>query len=110
MSRQRVGIVGAGVLGLAVAHRLQQLHPGVSVEVVEKEPAVAIHQTGRNSGVIHSGLYYRPGGLKAGLCVAGAASMAVFAREHGLPAEIGGKLVVAVHGGELPALAELERR
>ena len=61
MNRQRVGIVGAGVLGLAVAHRLQQRHPGVSVEVVEKERAVAMHQTGRNSGVVHAGIYYPPG-------------------------------------------------
>ncbi len=103
-----VGVVGGGIVGLAVARALRAVGHGVTV--FEKEPSWGAHQTGRNSGVIHSGLYYRPGGLKARLCVAGAASMTAFARERDLPVEIGGKLVVAVHGGELPALAELERR
>ncbi|MGH4024224.1 MAG: L-2-hydroxyglutarate oxidase [Pseudonocardiaceae bacterium] len=103
-----VVVVGGGIVGLAVA-RVLRLR-GHDVTVCEKEPGWARHQTGRNSGVIHSGLYYRPGGLKARLCVAGAASMAAYARERGLPCEIGGKLVVAVTGRELPALAELERR
>ncbi len=103
-----VGVVGGGIVGLAVARALRARGHGVTV--CEKESDWAVHQTGRNSGVIHSGLYYRSGSLKARLCVEGAASMAVFAREHGLPVEISGKLVVAVHNGELPALAELERR
>ncbi|MGH3823639.1 MAG: L-2-hydroxyglutarate oxidase [Pseudonocardiaceae bacterium] len=103
-----VGVVGGGIVGLAVARALRA--DGHGVTVFEKEPVWGVHQTGRNSGVIHSGLYYRPGGLKARLCVAGAASMAAFARERGLPVQIGGKLVVAVHGGELAVLAELERR
>jgi (S)-2-hydroxyglutarate dehydrogenase len=103
-----VGVVGGGIIGLAVARALHT--DGRGVTVFEKEPECGVHQTGRNSGVIHSGLYYRPGGLKARLCVAGAASMTVFARERDLPVQIGGKLVVAVHSGELPALAELERR
>lgn len=106
--RMHVGVVGGGIVGLAVARALRAVGHGVTV--FEKEPAWGAHQTGRNSGVIHSGLYYRPGGLKARLCVAGATSMTAFAHERGLPVEIGGKLVVAVHGGELPALAELERR
>lgn len=103
-----VVVVGGGIVGLAVARVLRAR--GHDVTVCEKEPGWARHQTGRNSGVIHSGLYYKPGGLKARLCVAGAASMAAYARERGLPCEIGGKLVVAVTDGELPALAELERR
>ncbi|HEY6422372.1 MAG TPA: L-2-hydroxyglutarate oxidase [Pseudonocardiaceae bacterium] len=104
----QVVVVGGGILGLAVARALRA--EGRDVTVCEKESGWARHQTGRNSGVIHSGLYYKPGGLKARLCVAGAASMAAFARERGLPVEVGGKLVVAVHEGELLALAELERR
>jgi L-2-hydroxyglutarate oxidase len=83
---------------------------GHGVTVCEKESSWAVHQTGRNSGVIHSGLYYKPGGLKAQLCVAGTASMAAYARERGVPVEVGGKLVVAVNERELPALVELEHR
>lgn len=107
-ARVHIVVIGGGIVGLAVARALRA--DGHGVTVCEKESAWAVHQTGHNSGVIHSGLYYRPGGLKARLCVAGAASMAAFAREHGLPAETGGKLVVAVHDRELPALAELARR
>jgi L-2-hydroxyglutarate oxidase len=103
-----VMVVGGGIIGLAVARALRA--GGHDVTVCEKEPGWAAHQTGRNSGVIHSGLYYKPGGLKARLCVAGSASMAAYAGERGLPVEIGGKLVVAVDSGELPALAVLERR
>ncbi|MGH3911931.1 MAG: L-2-hydroxyglutarate oxidase [Pseudonocardiaceae bacterium] len=104
----QVAVIGGGIVGLAVARALRA--GGHGVTVCEKEPDWAAHQTGRNSGVIHSGLYYRPGGLKARLCVAGAASMAAYARERGLPVEVGGKLVVAVDSRELPALAELARR
>lgn len=103
-----VVVIGGGIVGLAVARALRA--GGHQVTVCEKEPRWAAHQTGRNSGVIHSGLYYRPGGLKARLCVAGAASMASYATERGIPCEVGGKLVVAVHERELPALAELARR
>ncbi|MGH7745176.1 MAG: FAD-dependent oxidoreductase, partial [Candidatus Dormibacteria bacterium] len=102
-----VVVIGGGIVGLAVARALRADEHGVTV--CEKEADWAVHQTGRNSGVIHSGLYYRPCGLKARQCVAGAASMAAFARAHGLPVEIGGKLVLAVQDGELPALAELAR-
>ncbi len=101
-------VIGGGIIGLAVARALRVRGHGVTV--CEKEDGWGRHQTGRNSGVIHSGLYYRPGGLKARLCVAGAASMAAFARDRGVAFEIGGKLVVAVDERELPALAELERR
>ena len=103
-----VVVVGAGIVGLATARELAA--SGHRVTVLEKEDRVAAHQTGRNSGVIHSGLYYAPGSLKARLGTAGAASMRRFAEEHGLPHRITGKLVVATDPTQLPALAELERR
>lgn len=104
----RVLVVGAGILGLATAARLARR--GDEVIVVDKEPGIARHQTGRNSGVIHAGLYYPPGSLKARLGVAGAASMTTFAREHGVAVEVCGKLVVAVDQTELPQLQVLAER
>ncbi|MDQ3154432.1 MAG: FAD-dependent oxidoreductase, partial [Actinomycetota bacterium] len=101
-------VVGGGIVGLAVGRRLHLAGHGVTV--CEKEDDWARHQTGRNSGVVHSGLYYRPGSLKARLCVAGSRSIVAYAREHGVPVDVCGKLVVAVHERELPALAELARR
>lgn len=74
MSGPRIGIVGAGILGLAVARRLAAVSPGARVTVIDKEPRVAVHQTGHNSGVVHAGIYYAPGSLKARLCGAGASS------------------------------------
>jgi L-2-hydroxyglutarate oxidase len=103
-------VVGGGIVGLATADALGRRRPGARVVVLEKEPAVARHQTGRNSGVIHSGLYYKPGSLKARLCVAGARSMVELCREHGVRHETCGKLVVATEERELPRLAELEAR
>ena len=103
-----VAVIGGGIVGLAVAHEL--VGQGHRVTVLEKEPAWARHQTGRNSGVIHAGLYYKPGSLKARLCTAGAESMTRFAREHGVPVEVCGKLVVAVDAAELPRLHELAAR
>ena len=84
--------------------------PSLRVLVLEKEKEVAAHQTGHNSGVIHSGVYYKPGSLKATLCVRGAAAMVAFCREHGLPHEVCGKVIVATREEELPQLAEIERR
>ena len=101
-------VIGGGILGLATARELTAR--GHRVTVVEKEPAWARHQTGRNSGVIHAGLYYRPGSLKARLCTAGAASMIAFAREHGVPVQVCGKLVVAVDDSEVPRLHALAER
>lgn len=101
-------VIGAGIVGLATAHELTSR--GHRVTVVDKEPRVAGHQTGHNSGVIHSGLYYAPGSLKARLGTAGAASMLAFARAHGVTTEASGKLVVATHAKQLPALHELLRR
>ncbi|MCE5333165.1 MAG: L-2-hydroxyglutarate oxidase [Desulfobacteraceae bacterium] len=105
-----VAVVGAGIVGLATGLKLQEKYPGLSVAIVEKEGAIAAHQTGHNSGVIHSGLYYRPGSLKAGLCLSGYDMLVAFCREHGLRHEICGKVVVATREEELPALEELHRR
>ena len=105
-----VAIIGAGIVGLAVGLQLVREEPGLKLVVLEKEAEVAAHQTGRNSGVIHSGLYYKPGSLKAKLCVEGAAAMVRFCREHGIPHEICGKVIVATSEGEIPALEELLRR
>ncbi|HEV7471150.1 MAG TPA: L-2-hydroxyglutarate oxidase [Pseudonocardia sp.] len=103
-----VVVVGGGIVGLATAHAV--VRTGRSVAVVEREPQLANHQTGNNSNVIHSGLYYAPGGLKARLAVAGCAETVAFCREHDLPHDVCGKLVVATHDDELPRMAELERR
>jgi L-2-hydroxyglutarate oxidase len=100
-----VVVAGAGIVGLATAHELGRR--GHRVTVLEKESAVAEHQTGNNSGVIHSGLYYAPGSLKATLGTAGAASMRDFAAEHGIAVDICGKLVVATTQQQIPALLRL---
>ena len=105
-----VVVIGAGIVGLATALELTRRHPGISLVVLEKESRVAAHQTGRNSGVIHSGLYYKPGSYKAKMCVAGAAEMVAFCRQHSLPIDICGKVVVATNEDELPALNELHSR
>ena len=103
-------MVGAGILGLAVARELIERRPGASVAVLEREDGVGVHQTGHNSGVIHAGIYYAPGSLKAQLCVEGAAAMYEFCERHGVPHERCGKVIVARDASELPALDELERR
>jgi L-2-hydroxyglutarate oxidase len=104
----KVTVVGAGILGLAVAARLAAR--GDDVVVVDKEHGLAEHQTGRNSGVIHSGLYYAPGSLKARLGVAGSRSMTAFAREHGVRVDVCGKLVVATSDAEVARLRTLAQR
>lgn len=101
-------VAGAGIIGLATAYEVARR--GHRVTVLEKEDHVATHQSGRNSGVVHSGLYYSPGTLKASLGPAGAASIVKFAQAHGVPVEVCGKLVVATKPDELPALDELHRR
>jgi L-2-hydroxyglutarate oxidase LhgO len=106
----RIGVVGAGIIGLAVARRLAELVPDAAVTVLEKECDVALHQTGRNSGVVHAGLYYAPGSLKARLCRRGAELLRAYCSERGLPLEECGKLVVAVDPSELDRMRELERR
>jgi len=103
-------IIGGGVVGLATGRELLQRFPDSKLLIVEKEQALAAHQTGHNSGVIHSGLYYKPGSLKARLCVAGAARMVQFCKENAIPYELCGKVVVATDESEVPALEELYRR
>src|ERR1051326_1427481 len=103
-------IIGGGIVGLATALQLIRRKTGVRVVVLEKEPGVGRHQTGHNSGVIHSGIYYKPGSLKAKNCVAGAAAMVEFCREHNIAFDICGKVVVATSESELPGLQELLRR
>jgi 2-hydroxyglutarate dehydrogenase len=110
-SRPRdVVVVGAGIVGLAVARELQRRRPELSITVLEREGDVGRHQTARNSGVIHAGIYYAPGSLKARLCVEGARDLYAFCEEHGVAVERCGKLIVALDRAELPALDELERR
>jgi len=106
---QRIGVVGGGILGIAIARALVLRGAG-EVTVLEKEQRLAAHQTGRNSGVVHAGLYYAPGSLKARLCQEGRRSLEEFCREKGLPYREFGKLVVAVDDSERAALAEIERR
>lgn len=106
--KSHVIVAGAGIVGLATAYELTRR--GHRVTVLEKESRIADHQTGNNSGVIHSGLYYQPGSLKATMGTAGAASMAKFAQEQGIAHDICGKLVVATHERQLPVLQELYRR
>lgn len=103
-------IIGAGIVGLATALEVTRRFPQMRVIVVEKEDHVAAHQTGHNSGVIHSGLYYKTGSLKARNCVAGAASMKRFCQENGIPYEECGKLVVATSDDEVPRLEALHER
>jgi (S)-2-hydroxyglutarate dehydrogenase len=106
---RRVVVVGGGIVGLAVAERVAR-DPRTRVTVVEKEHDWATHQTGRNSGVVHSGLYYPPASLKATWCRTGAASLLDLARAEGIPHEVTGKLVVATDEGELAGLAALHER
>lgn len=108
--RYDVAIIGAGIVGAAVAYRLRQVLPSANLLVLEKEPVPAAHQTGRNSGVIHSGIYYRPGSLKAQLCAKGREMLYAFAQQEGIPHERCGKLIVATEKEELPRLQALFER
>jgi L-2-hydroxyglutarate oxidase len=110
VTRYSTAVVGAGIVGLAAARELLHRHPGARLVVVEKEAEIATHQSGHNSGVIHSGIYYAPGSLKAKLCVAGARAMYRYCEERGIPTDRCGKLIVAADSSELPALEALYRR
>ena len=109
-SRYKVIIIGGGVVGLGVALEITRRFPHLRLLLLEKEDRVARHQSGHNSGVIHSGVYYKPGSLKARLCVTGAAAMVEFCREHGIAHNVCGKVIVATHADELPRLEELRQR
>ncbi len=105
-----VVMIGGGIIGLATARALLHQQPSLRVLVLEKEDTLASHQTGHNSGVIHSGVYYRPGSLKAKLCVDGAKRMIEFCQAQGIPTHRVGKVIVAVDESELPRLSTLEER
>ncbi len=105
-----VVVVGAGIVGLASAVELQRRRPGIDVVVLDKEDGPARHQTGRNSGVVHSGVYYPPGSAKASLVARGRRLLEAHCESHRLPFDRCGKVIVATAVGELPALDELERR
>ncbi len=108
--RANVAIVGGGIIGLATAHELLRRYPAGRVIVLEKESSIGQHQTGHNSGVLHSGIYYRPGSLRATNCRAGKAAMEQFCREQGIPFDICGKVIVATCEAELPLLERIYER
>ncbi len=105
-----IAIIGAGIVGLSTAMQAKRAFPRLRIAVLEKERRVASHQSGHNSGVIHSGIYYKPGSMKARLCVEGAAAMVSFCREHALPHQVCGKVIVATREEELPRLDDLLER
>jgi L-2-hydroxyglutarate oxidase len=109
-ARCDLAVVGGGIVGLAVARELTRRYPHCSICVLEREDELASHQTGHNSGVIHAGIYYAPGSLKAKLCVEGAAELYRHCAEHGIAVQRCGKLIVALDRSELPGLEELHRR
>jgi (S)-2-hydroxyglutarate dehydrogenase len=105
-----VAVVGAGILGLAVARELALRHDSIRIGVLERESRIGAHQTGRTSGVIHAGIYYAPGSLKARLCVEGARDLYAYCERRGIPFDRNGKLILATREQEIPGLDELERR
>jgi L-2-hydroxyglutarate oxidase len=107
MKRTDVAIIGGGIIGLATAYQITRQYPGRRVVVLEKEPDLAHHQTGHNSGVLHSGIYYKPGSMKAINCRAGKKAMEEFCAAEGIAYEICGKVIVAVDESELPALERI---
>ncbi|HEY5911220.1 MAG TPA: L-2-hydroxyglutarate oxidase [Verrucomicrobiae bacterium] len=110
MKPKTIIIIGGGIVGLGTAYKAARQFPGIKVTVLEKESAAGQHQTGHNSGVLHCGLYYKPGSIKARLAVSGIQEMVQFCRENNIPHEICGKLVVAADETELPRLNDLHQR
>ena len=109
MGEETVGVVGGGILGVAIARELVRRRPGTRVVLLEKEDRLAAHQTGHNSGVVHAGIYYRPGSLKAELCARGRGLLRDFCAEHAIPYDACGKLVVAIDRDEMARFDALER-
>src|SRR4051794_25181283 len=109
-SAEGVCVIGAGIVGLAVARELGRRHPGLPVTVLDKERAVGTHQSGHNSCVVHAGLYYEPGSLKATLCRRGAAMLREYCAHHGIAYDEVGKIVVAADDTELPGLQRIAER
>src|SRR5690242_3138178 len=107
LAKKRIIIIGGGIVGLGTAIKLGKKFPGVEIVVLEKEPDVARHQSGNNSGVLHAGLYYKPGSIKARLAVSGIREMVAFCQENNIRHEICGKLVVAVDETERERLHNL---
>ena len=105
-----IAIVGGGIVGLSTAFTLAQRYSGLGIAVFEKEAEIGQHQTGHNSGVIHSGIYYRPGSQRARMAVQGSERMVEFCAEHGIPYDRCGKVIVATQESQIPALEELARR
>src|SRR3954464_9500013 len=103
-------VIGGGIVGLSSALALGRRFPTATIVVLEKERTVAAHQTGHNSGVIHSGIYYKPGSMKARLAREGNLAMIEFCTEHGIPHEICGKIIVATDENEMPRLKNLYQR
>lgn len=110
MSTERIGVIGAGIVGLAVARRLGQVRAGAEITVIDKEATVGAHQTGHNSGVVHAGIYYAPDSLKAILCRRGSMLLKEYCLEKGIAYDECGKLVVAMNESEIPALDRIEER
>src|SRR5215472_15760211 len=105
-----VVVVGAGIVGVASARELLRRRPGLRLALIDKESRIGVHQTGHNSGVIHSGIYYAPGSLKARLCVAGARELYAYCEANGIPTERCGKVIVATEQSELGRLQDLHER
>jgi len=105
-----LAIIGAGVVGLATAYKYQLKYPKHSIAIFEKEAHLGAHQTGRNSGVIHSGIYYKPGSYKALTCTNGRKQLVAFAQEHGVKHDVCGKIIVATHADEIPQLDKIYQR
>src|SRR5258708_18462560 len=103
-------VIGGGIVGLAAAREILEKRPGIRIALLEKEESLARHQTGRNSGVIHSVIYYKPGSLKAGLCRAGRRRLTEFCGAHGIRHDLCGKVIVATSESELPRLNGLYER
>ena len=102
-----IAIIGGGIVGAATFYKLQTRYPDLAIVLIEKESKLADHQTGNNSGVIHSGLYYKPGSLKAKNCVAGRHELVAFAKEHKIAHDVCGKVVIAVDKSELPQMDKI---
>ena len=103
-------VIGGGIVGLSTAYHLGKSFPKAGILLLEKEGGPSLHQTGRNSGVIHSGVYYKPGSFKAKFAMSGAMSMVAFCKEHGIPHEVCGKVIVATRQNEIPLLENLYQR